>query len=176
MNPNALNDKNYRFFSTLVCLKVINNKVNITIIGDSGLRVNGKTYCTEMLVDDLTSNVRADYINKTGDIDGARDFLIPLLKNQLLYANNEKHPLGYGVIDGINVPNKFIKTYEFNLEDIDCLEFFTDGYMDTPKEIGSINAWEDIYEHIEKTDPDKCLKYKSTKTKDDRTILIAKKS
>jgi len=51
------------------------------------------------------------------------------------------------------------------------MELFSDGYFDIPQEV-SIEAWEKSFEKVEKEDPDKYKKYKSTKSKDDRTIAI----
>ncbi len=175
INTQALKDVNYRFYATIVCLRIIDNKIIVTLVGDSGFRIDGISYYQEKTVDYLLSGIRAEYINKTGDIENSREFILPLLKRQLTYTNNESHPLGYGMLDGISVPEKFIKIYEFSLDEIKIVELFTDGYMAQPEKIGKIKYWEDSYQTVEKTDPNKFLKYKSTKTKDDRTILIATK-
>jgi len=81
--------------------------------------------------------------------------------------------LGYGVINGTDTPNKFIKIFKFKLKNIKTLEIFTDGYCDIAKS-PSIKSWEAMHKQVEKSDPHKYIKYISFKSKDDRTILIVK--
>ena len=50
---------------------------------------------------------------------------------------------------------------------------FTDGYFAIPNGV-EIRDWEDSYKKVERDDPDKYIKYKSTKSKDDRTIAVIK--
>ncbi len=96
---------------------------------------------------------------------------MPLLLKEFEYQNNPQKLLGYGVIDGTYTPAKFVKTFEYDLKKIHTIELFSDGYFDVPKEV-SIKSWEKSFEKVEKEDPDKWKKYKSTKSKDDRTIAI----
>jgi len=170
----AQKDPVYRFSSTLVFAGISDKRLNVTVVGDSGFRLNGRnSYCFPKTIDLLTSNARADYITKTGDIENSREFILPLLKKQLEYQNNANHVLGYGSIDGIFTPKQFIKEYSFDMGKIKTVEIFSDGYSSVPLQV-SIKDWERKYKEVEKEDPYKYLKYKSTKNKDDRTVAIIK--
>lgn len=79
--------------------------------------------------------------------------------------------ISYWVIDGINTPNRFIKEFVFDKEKTTSIEIFSDWYLDIPEEV-DINAWEDLQEKVQKEDPFKYKKYPSTKSNDDRTIII----
>lgn len=175
INPNALTDSSYRFAATLVAAKVIGDEIIITQLGDSSFRVNGTdAYTNNKVVDTLTANARKQYIEMTGDIAGSRDFIMPLLKAQHVYQNNNDSPLGYGVIDGTPVPSKFVKTYMFKRSDVTTLELVSDGYYGAfPEEI-SVSAYETLHETIEQTDPHKYGQFASTKMNDDRTVVIAR--
>ncbi len=162
----------FRFTSGFICVRIIYNKVLITYLGDLGFRINGSEVYQETKQTDIdNSEARSKYIRETNDVSGSRDHIMPLLLKQFEYQNNPQEPLGYGVIDGTDTPSKFVKTFEYDLEKIHTIELFSDGYFDVPQEI-SIEAWERTFEKVEKEDPDKWKKYKSTKSKDDRTIVI----
>lgn len=173
-NTLALTNGFYRFAASFVCAKIIKDKLVVTQVGDSAFRVNGtKTYFNTWLVGDLVSEFRARYIQTTGDIKRSRQFILPLLKEQYSFYNDAKSPVGWGVINGTPIPKKFIKIYHFPIKGIKSLEIFSDGYYDIPKGI-EVKDWEQMYKNIEKEDPYKYKKYKATKTKDDRTIMVVK--
>ncbi|MDD3285472.1 MAG: hypothetical protein PHG95_02455 [Patescibacteria group bacterium] len=167
-----ISDAKFRFSCYLVAVRIINNKVVITSIGDTSFRINGQNVFSDVKqVDVNNAEQRAKYIEETGDIAGSREYIMPLLIKQFEYQNNSQDPLGYGVIDGTSTPAKFIKTFEYNISDIKTIEIFTDGYFSIPSGT-SIEDWEEAYEITEKEDPNKYMRYKSTKSKDDRTVLI----
>ena len=174
INPQALEDGSKRFSSTLVCVRILDNKVLITQIGDTSFRINGKeVYKNDKLIDELNAKARSNYIITTGDIEGGREYIMPLLKNQYLYLNNPNSILGYGFIDGTKIPDKFIKTFEFDLNSIDIIELISDGYFSLPNKV-DIQAYEEEYLKVENEDPYKYKKYLSTKSNDDRTVVIIK--
>ena len=165
-------DAKFRFTCGFICARIIENKVLITYLGDLGYRINGsEIYQETKQIDNENSEARSKYIRETNDVSGSRDHIMPLLLKQFEYQNTPQEPLGYGVIDGTETPSKFVKTFEYDLDIIHTIELFSDGYFDVPQEV-SIEAWEKTFEKVEKEDPDKWKKYKSTKSKDDRTIAI----
>jgi hypothetical protein len=165
-------DAKYRFTSGFICVRLIKNNVTITYLGDLGFRINGKTaYQETFQIDTINSEKRASYIKTTGDINGCQNYILPFILKQFDYQNNPRHTLGYGVIDGTTTPSKFIKVFKYNKKDVKTIELFTDGYYDIPKN-ATIKAWENLYKKIELEDPDKWIKYKSVKSKDDRTVAI----
>jgi len=172
INPKALSDSTFRFAATLICVRIESNKISVTQIGDSAFRINGvDLYKNDKLIDELNAQARSLYIKKTGDVVGGRDYILPLLKQQHVYQNNAKEILGYGVIDGTEVPNEFVKFFEFAKEDIQTIELISDGYFSIPNE-STIETYEKKNKEVEQEDPDKWKKYKSTKSKDDRTVVI----
>jgi len=171
---NDVIDPRYRFSCYLVAVRVLVDKVVITCLGDSGFRVNGKeTYKEVERIDIYNAEKRSNYIKKTGDVAGSREYIMPLLLKQYSYQNNPRHRFGYGVIDGTDTPAKFIKVFEYPKNRIKTIELFTDGYIVVPRGT-TINDWELAFKKVEREDPDKWKKYKSTKSRDDRTIAIIK--
>lgn len=176
INPDALEDSSSRFGATLVVAKAVSNEIIITQIGDTSFRINAEqVFMNDKLIDQITANARKEYIEATGDTAGSRDFIMPLLKQQHKFQNNPDHPLGYGVLDGTQVPVKFVKTFCFQRGEVHTLEIVSDGYFGAFPEEATTNSYEEIHRQIERVDPDKYKKYISTKSSDDRAVLIAKK-
>jgi hypothetical protein len=166
-----IQDPKFRFTCGFICIRIVDDKILITYLGDLGFRINGSEIYQEIKQIDIdNSEARSKYIRETNDVNGSRDHIRPLLFKQFEYQNNPQEPLGYGVIDGTDTPAKFVKFFEYDLDKIHTIELFSDGYFDIPQEV-SIEAWEKSFEKVEKEDPDKWKKYKSTKSKDDRTIV-----
>lgn len=169
---NETQNPKFRFTCGFICVRLVSDKIIITYLGDLGFRINGtEIYQETKQIDIDNSEERSKYIRETNDVKGSRDHIMPLLLKQFEYQNNPKDPLGYGVIDGTTTPSKFIKTFDYDLSKIKTMELFNDGYFDISQEV-SIEAWEKSFEKVEKEDPDKWKKYKSTKSKGDRTIAI----
>lgn len=169
---NEIQNPKFRFTCGFICIRIVGDKILITYLGDLGFRINGsEIYQETKQIDIDNSEARSKYIRETNDVNGSRDHIMPLLLKQFEYQNNPQEPLGYGVIDGTHTPTKFVKSFEYDLGKIHTIELFSDGYFDVPQE-ASIEAWEKSFEKVEKEDPDKWKKYKSTKSKDDRTIVI----
>jgi len=167
-----IQDPKYRFSCVFICVRIKADKIIITYLGDLGFRINGTEIYQEIKQIDIeNSETRSKYIQETNDVKGSRNHIMSLLLKQFKYQNNPQEHLGYGVIDGTKTPSKFVKTFEYDIKKIKTIELFTDGYFDIPHEV-SIKSWEKIFEKVEKEDPDKWKKYKSTKSKDDRTIAI----
>lgn len=171
---NDIVDPKYRFSCCCVVARIVKDKLIITSISDTAFRINGEdVYKETKQVDIDNAEKRAEYIEKTGDISGSRKYIMPLLLKQFEYQNNINHPLGYGVIDGTSTPAKFVKTFEYPKNEIKMIELFSDGYFLAPSSV-SIENWEESFKKVEEEDPDKFKQYKSTKSKDDRTVIIIK--
>lgn len=167
-----IQDPKNRFGCGFILVRLVKNKLVITYSGDLGFRVNRvEVYQEVKQVDIDNANERSKYILQTGDLQGSRAHIMPLLLKQFDYQNNSSHKLGYGVIDGTTTPAKFVKQFDWKKENVRTLELFTDGYFAIPKGT-TIEDWEKLHEQIEKEDPYKFKKYKSTKSKDDRTIMV----
>ncbi len=157
----------------VACAHIMVDKLVVTMVGDVGVRINGEMLIqSPATVDELTSTARAHYIALTGDIAGSRAFILPLLLAQSAYSNNSDHPLGFGVVTDTATPDKFVTVTEFDASSVETIELFTDGYPAIPDET-SIEAWEAAYAAAVAADPHRCGEFKATKTKDDRTVLIA---
>lgn len=172
-SQSALKDSAYRIATTLLTVRIADNQVIITQVGDCLLRVNGsEIYGQSKLIDTLAASLRSQYIAETGDIRGSREVIMPLLKSQHIYRNNADHPLGFGAIDGSTVPSKFVSTFSLPLAELKTLELVSDGYYGAfPSEV-SIEAYEKLHQKIQQTDPNKFKEYPSTKNNDDRTVAI----
>jgi len=158
--------------TTLVCARMADSKLIVTQVADTAFRINGnEVFENRAIIDIIMSQARATYIKLTDDIDGGRDYIMPLLLNERKYINNANSPAGLGVLNGQTIPSKYIKTFEFNLAGLKTLEIYTDGYSAIPLEV-SIDAYETAHAKVQQTDPHKYLQYASTKSNDDRTVLI----
>lgn len=168
-----IKDPKYRFACNgFVCVRLVDNKMIVTSLGDSGFRINGaKVYQGKKQADVDASEKRAEYIKRTGDVEGSRKYILPFILENFKYQNNPDDNLGFGSIDGTDTPAKFVKNFEYSRDQVKTIELFTDGYFDIPQKV-SIEAWEKVSEEVEREDPNKCKKYKSTKSKDDRTVAI----
>lgn len=172
--PQALDDPAYRFAATLVAARIQNDKLVITQIGDSSFRINGrKEYKNDKEIDQINSDLRKEYVNRTGDIPGGRTTILDSLKEQYKLQNNSVDKLGYGALDGSEVPEKFVKVFEFPLTDVGTVEIVSDGYYGAFPPEPTIEAYEELHRQIEEVDPHKVGQFASTKTSDDRTVLIA---
>lgn len=173
--PQALEDSAYRFASMMAVARIVGYELVITQIGDVAFRINGKDeYKNDKEIDLINANLRKEYVAKTGDIPGGREHILPRLKEQHKLQNNGEDTLGYGTLDGSPVPEKFIRTFSFPLAEVHILELVTDGYFGAFPAEATIEAYEELHVHIETVDPHKIGDFPSTKTSDDRTVLIAK--
>lgn len=167
-------DPKYRFTCLFCVVRIVKNILYITQVGDVWIRINGtEVYQQIKQVDINNAQERSDYIIKTWDIAWSRDHIMPLLVKQFDYQNNINSVLWYGAIDWFITPEKFVHILEYDLNLVRTIELFSDGYCLIPSEI-SIWSRESAFEKVEKEDPYKYLHYKSTKTADDRTIMIIK--
>jgi serine/threonine protein phosphatase PrpC len=161
-----------RFTCGFVLARIVGEKLIITYLGDCGFRINGKElYKFEKQLDIDHAEMRAKFINETGDVEGGYAHVKPSIINQFQFQNDPDHELGYGALDGTSTPEKFVEVFEYNLDQVKTLELFTDGYFDYPDK-PTVEEWEKTYERVEKEDPGKYLKYKSVKSRDDRTVMI----
>jgi serine/threonine protein phosphatase PrpC len=92
------------------------------------------------------------------------------------FQNVTDRVLGYGGIDGFELPSRYIETRRYPLSEIDTIELFSDGYFEPGLEFG-VASWEKMFRKVERDDPNKIGRYMSTKgtsetqLTDDRTYL-----
>ena len=176
--------------AVLVCARVVGDQLIVTQVGDTSFRINGKEeYVTVDEIDKVsaTKRIKAMKDAKEQNPQISDDELLKLGRAAIItelesqtenYQNNPDDPLGYGAIDGRPVPKKFIRVFNFNMQEIASLEIFSDGYFKLAKE-PRIDSWEEAFREVEMEDPLKIGTYPSTKGSsahsytDDRTILIA---
>jgi hypothetical protein len=102
------------------------------------------------------------------------------LREQNLYINRI-HPLGSPCINGFPIPHEFIMQFDRNIDDVETIELFTDGYFGYPNGT-RVADWEEHLARIEAVDPEKTGDYASTKGSanglftDDRTVLILRRA
>lgn len=136
-------------------------------VGDCPVMADGKFYDGGKEIDDLTSSARAVVLEMArcrgmSDEDLLRDdpgraFILPLLRDQALFANTEG-PYGYGVIDGRSVPEKYIEVIDVGQAKEIVLA--TDGY---PGIFMTLAESEKNLARILREDPLLCRLHKSTK-------------
>lgn len=92
------------------------------------------------------------------------------------YLNNTESGLGYGCLDGFEIPRSLYQTHVFPLAQIETIELYTDGYFKLGEGFG-VKAWEDTFAAVERDDPSKVRLFPSVKGStadgyaDDRTYL-----
>lgn len=148
-----------------VCLCIYSNFFKeIWSVGDCQYLVNGKYYCDEKEIDRIYSRVRAAILEKTereGNLtdgrDPGREFIMPLLKNQHLFANgNGKY--SYPLLNGGSFnADRIIST---KVSEGDTVILATDGY---PKLFDSLEESESYLSYVIKNDPMCCKLHLSTK-------------
>ena len=92
------------------------------------------------------------------------------------FQNVSGRNLGYGGLDGFPVPDCYIDTRSYDMNEIESMELFSDGYFKLGDAFG-IEAWEQGFREVEEVDPHKIGMYLSTKgttsaaLTDDRTYV-----
>lgn len=151
------------------------------MIGDCQARVNDQVYFNTKPSDDILSNMRsliyAIIQEREGDfiIDGrdrGREVILPWILESTLFMN-KKHPYGYSVINGEEIPMDLIK--KITLCRGDRVIMTSDGYPQIGKTFEETEA---LLQIVLNEDPHCIHLYKSTKgiaaggtSFDDRTYL-----
>ena len=191
-NPEALTDSAYRFATTMVAARIVGDRLIVTQVGDSFFRINGTVYENNKSVDTLRANERIRKIKDLTrlrpdgkptelDIAAGREAIQDKLNKQHHLQNNVNDPLGYGVLDGSEVPDRFVKVYDFPLDSITTLELVSDGYYGAFPDEATVPAWEAIHRHQLETDPYNIGEFPSTKGSnngqpgDDRSVIIVRR-
>lgn len=191
-DPEALTDSAYRFATTLICARIVGDTLVMTQVGDSFFRINGVAYANNKEVDAIRAGERIAKINELAalrpdgmptesDIAAGRAAIQNELNRQHLLQNNANDPLGYGVLDGADVPEAFIKTFEFPLAEIETIELASDGYYSAFPSEATTAAWEAIHQRQLEVDPYNIGEFPSTKGSsdgrpgDDRSVIIARR-
>ncbi len=92
------------------------------------------------------------------------------------FQNSTDSVLGYGCLDGFEVPRTLMRIATLEARTVETLELFTDGYFEPGDGFG-LAAWEAAHAKVETEDPAKVGRYRSTKGSvpgrwaDDRTYL-----
>ncbi len=137
-------------------------------LGDAHFMVDGKAYMGSKELDEIAIAARAamvDAMLQRGmaekeilSNDVGRNFIQPLLNVQHYLANNADAKYGYGVIDGRDVPEKFIEV--FKVPEAKEIVFASDGY---PELFPTLEQSEKHLFDLLKTDPLLYKTFKSTK-------------
>lgn len=151
-------------------------------------------------IDDENADRRAQYIeealasyaqkhgHKPTDNDleaivkAAREQISSRLKNQYQLQNNVDEALGYGIINGQTIPafrddgtpTDFVKTYTVNADSLASIELASDGFYGAFAESATVDGYDHLYEEIHRADPHKYKAYRSTKSLDDASVIIAR--
>lgn len=187
-NPRALDDSAARFATTLVVARIVGDELIVTRVGDSSFRINGRQEFTNgKAIDEENALARQRYIQlalasevipaseerRRQIMTAAREAILPRLKLQHLEQNNPDSPYGYGVLDGGVVPQKFVEVHRFPLAAVTSVELMSDGFFDAFPAQATTDAWRELHRRIHREDPDKYLRYLSTKSNDDATVIVA---
>jgi glycerophosphoryl diester phosphodiesterase len=161
-------DPKQRLAATLVLYSRYQREV--WIVGDGQCMLDGKIFANPMIIDQITSNARALFLESElarGQSvaalrarDQGRDLIVPLLERQALFENVlPVTPYGYGVINGFEVPAAYITTICVD-EGATDLVLASDGY---PFLHPTLEASEQALKQILVDDP-LCIRlFKSTK-------------
>lgn len=89
--------------------------------------------------------------------------------------------LGHGVLDGFPVAPDDVDDTRLAWDEVDVLELFSDGYFGWPTPGGTVAAWEAHADLVEREDPHRVGRFRSTKGShpgrraDDRSVMILRK-
>lgn len=89
--------------------------------------------------------------------------------------------LRHGVLDGFDLEVGAVDDVRLDVDAVGVLELFSDGYFGWPTPGGTVAAWEAHRARVEREDPHRLGRYRSTKgsspgrNADDRTIVILRK-
>ena len=109
--------------------------------------------------------------------DVVNKFIRAGIKSQSGYGNDDTHPLGFSVLNGVAPSLNDVIDVEIELGSVSTLEVFSDGYFDLPSGV-TIEAWEQKFDEIEHADARKLDEYPnvkgstSTEFSDDRSIIV----
>jgi hypothetical protein len=174
----------------MVAARAVGDRLVVTQVGDSFFRINGTVYENNKAVDTIRASerikkiqelarLRPDGVPTKVDIAAGREAIQDELNKQHLLQNNIDDPLGYGVLDGTTVPDRFVKVYEFELDAVSSLELVSDGYYGAFPDDATVPAWEAVHRRQLETDPYNIGEFPSTKGSsngrpgDDRAVIIA---
>jgi serine/threonine protein phosphatase PrpC len=207
-NPAALEDSSMRAATTLAAVRLLGDKIAVTQIGDTNIRLTMKDDSTHILTNDRlvdtenahtrsrhiasgleafrNSNQREPNEDEHKEIVASgRAVIMDRLSTQHRFQNNKQdEQYGYGILDGLAVPRyytsgkttDYVKTFEFPADDVASVEIASDGfYGEFPAEV-TVEAYKNLLQQIHQTDPDKHLRYLSTKPRDDASVVIARLS
>lgn len=122
--------------------------------GDCQYIVNGKHYCEEKEIDHIYSRMRATILERaermgvlTADRDMGREYILPLLKGQHLFANsNGKY--GYPLLNGGSFDTETVTITKVN--EGDTVIIATDGY---PRLFSTLEDSEAYLQYVIENDP-----------------------
>jgi len=171
---------------------------NIRVTFKDGTR---QVFTNDKLIDEENARLRSDYIqrelsrfneeNGREPSDEERSEIIASGRGVIQQRLNEQYKLqnitddstyGYGTIDGTIIPRTFtdgtptgfVKEYTLDSESIDTIELVSDGFYGAFPDVASQTEYAALHERLHAEDPDKYLKYLSTKPNDDAAVLIAR--
>jgi hypothetical protein len=164
--------------------------IDATQVGDTSFRVRYRggrkqVFTEQRQIDAIDAANRAKAIRERLDAGDTVEEAVPKGRAAIMdslngqaanYWNNPDSPYGFGYVTGAHVPDKFVGTYQFNAADVETIEIFSDGYTYAPEDEWpdepDIDKWEEHIEAVHAADPDKYLRYLSTKPRDDRAKLV----
>lgn len=160
----------------------------IWVLGDCQVMIDGEIVKNDKKIDSLLSEVRSCYlyseilngvsINELMIKDTGREFILPMLKRQWIFQNSkEDNEYAYGVVDGLEVLEKFIKIID--VSKAKQIVLASDGY---PQLFSTLKETESYLNYVIQKDPLCFITNKSTKgimkdnlSFDDRAYLNFKK-
>ncbi len=120
------------------CVMVYSRHYNeIWALGDCQCLINGELFSSPMLVDELMSDLRAFVIESAKITDGldenslytndiGREAVFPFIRKQYAFENRADSPFGFGVLNGFDKCDGFIKAYKVSAGD--TVVMASDGY------------------------------------------------
>ncbi len=147
-----------------------------------GLNQDADVFAPELSAEDLAAIGAAAEAELAAALPHVpRADILHLLRNGIVgaqgdYQNTTDSVLGYACLDGFTVPRSLMQVSTIAARGVETLELFTDGYFDVGAE-ASLASWEARHAEVEKEDPAKVGKFRSTKGSvpgrwsDDRTYV-----
>lgn len=157
------------FTGYIAHLIITPEKMDVTTVGDVRVAADDKLIAGERkAVDIRNAQLRAEYIRRTGDVEGGFDYIRPRILEQFSWQNVPGREFSYPAIDGTETLRGGVETLA--LPTPKRILVWTDGYL--PPDDFTIEGLERKLQEVYHIDPHRCREFPAVGfLTDDRTAV-----